>query len=96
MVRPVRRLFLAAYDVSDPDRLVDTLRVVRAYACGGQKSAYEVFLTEAEESELLGRVEAILDLEIDRFMLVPVPDPSETRGLGVAEPPADPDFFLIA
>ena len=32
---PARILYLAAYDVTDPDRLHAALRVLKGYACGG-------------------------------------------------------------
>jgi CRISPR-associated protein Cas2 len=37
---PKRMLYLAAYDVTDPDRLQATLQVLKGYACGGQKSVF--------------------------------------------------------
>lgn len=43
-----RQLHLAAYDVREPSRLAAALQLVRAYATGGQKSVYEIFLTLAE------------------------------------------------
>ena len=44
-----RQLHHAAYDVREPSRLAAALQLVRAYATGGQKSVYEIFLTLAEK-----------------------------------------------
>jgi CRISPR-associated protein Cas2 len=37
----------------------------------------------------------ILDLEEDRFMLLPLAHPDGIRTLGIAVKPADPDFFYV-
>lgn len=45
---PQRTLHLAAYDISEPRRLVAALKLMRAFATGGQKSVHELYLTPAE------------------------------------------------
>ena len=92
---PARTLYLAAYDVTDPDRLQAALHVLKGYACGGQKSVFECFLTERERGALVSEVRAVLDLTHDRFLLLPLPDPAGIRGLGIAIPPSDPAFYYV-
>jgi len=91
---PARILYLAAYDVTDPDRLQAALRVLKGYACGGQKSVFECFLTERERRELVAEARAVLDLTHDRFLLLPLGDIT-VRTLGIAIPPGDPDFYYV-
>jgi CRISPR-associated protein Cas2 len=91
---PDRILYLAAYDVTDPDRLQAALRVLKGYACGGQKSVFECFLTERERRELVAEARAVLDLTRDRFLLLPLGDIT-VRTLGIALPPSDPEFYYV-
>ncbi len=51
-----RNLFVVAYDVSDPSRLRKMLYIIKDYATGGQKSAYECYLSDVERNELIERV----------------------------------------
>lgn len=90
-----RLLYLAAYDVSDPGRLVDALHVLRAYATGGQKSVFECFLTTGERRALVAEVSEVLDLAEDRFFLVRLDPRSKVRTLGVGVKPADPAYLYI-
>ncbi|MDS4025596.1 MAG: CRISPR-associated endonuclease Cas2 [Candidatus Contendobacter sp.] len=57
---PNRDLYLAAYDVTDPERLQAALHVLKGYACGRQKSVFECFLTERERQALVDEVRAVL------------------------------------
>jgi len=88
-----RSLYLAAYDVSDPPRLIATLKTVRCHATGGQKSVYECFLNREERRALLARVEGLIDWECDRFFLLRLDARSVFRTLGKGVPPLDNDFF---
>ena len=90
-----RRLHLAAYDVTDPRRLRRMLEVVKDYASGGQKSAYECYLSPAEKREMLTRVENELDPDKDRFACVELHRKRRPRALGKAVKPADPGYFLL-
>lgn len=90
-----RRLYLAAYDVTDPARLRDALHAVKGYASGGQKSVFECFLTPAERRSLLAEVRTVLNLQEDRFMLLPLAHPQAMRTLGIAVKPSDPDFYYV-
>jgi CRISPR-associated protein Cas2 len=90
-----RGLYLAAYDVNDPARLRASLDLIKGYATGGQKSAYECFLTPAEKAALLCDMTRVLETEADRFLLVGLDPRSRVFTLGVATVPVDPPFFYI-
>lgn len=92
---PHRDLYLAAYDVSRPSRLIAALHTVRAYATGGQKSVHEVFLTPAERGDLLHDLELILDEEEDRFLLLRLDTRARVHTLGKGATPSDPDLFYL-
>nr|EES51814.1 MAG: probable CRISPR-associated protein Cas2 [Leptospirillum ferrodiazotrophum] len=88
-----RRLYLAAYDVSEPANLIATLKSVRSHATGGQKSVYECFLNRQERTNLLSRVRSIIDITSDRFVLLALDPRSTFKTLGKGIPPLDEDFF---
>lgn len=90
-----RRLHLAAYDVSEPDRLRDMLETVKTYATGGQKSVFECWLTESERDELLDAVGRILDVAEDRFFLLQLDTRTGVKTLGRAIRPSDPEFYYV-
>lgn len=90
-----RKLYLAAYDVRQPARLPKALRVVKGYASGGQKSAYECWLTFSERGSLQAEIADVLDLTEDSFALIPLAPRRPLITLGVAREPCDPDFFYI-
>lgn len=90
-----RPLYIAAYDVSDDERLREALRVVRNYATGGQKSVFECFLSTAEKRDLLAEITGVLDPVEDRFFLIRLDPRMRVRTLGVALPPDDPDYFYV-
>ncbi len=90
-----RDLYIAAYDIADPGRLRDALWLLKQHAAGRQKSVFECFLTPAERRDLLAEVAAIIDPAEDRFMLLPLAGTDGICTLGIAVPPADPDFFYV-
>lgn len=92
---PHRDLYLAAYDVTDSERLQAALHVLKGYASGGQKSVFECFLTVRERSALLGEIRGVLDISTDRFLLLPLPDHRRIRTLGIAIAPSDPEFYYV-
>lgn len=89
-----RQLYLAAYDIRDDRRRCRALALMRGYATGGQKSAYEIWLTHGEKRELLAGVELLLGRE-DRFMLLRLDPRSTTLLAGRAQAPSDPGHFYI-
>ena len=89
-----RQLYLAAYDISDDRRRCRALALTRGHATGGQKSAYEVWLTRGEKRELLADVAPLLDAD-DRFMLLRLDPRSTTLLAGRAQAHADPGHVYI-
>ncbi len=90
-----RRLYLAAYDVTDTRRLRLALHCVRSYATGGQRSVHECWLTDAERSELIEDTSEILDPEEDRFLLVRLDPRQPVTALGKAVAPEDPQWYYV-
>lgn len=90
-----RTLYIAAYDISDADRLRDALYVLKGYASGGQKSVFECFLTEPEKNSLVEAVKSVIDVSEDRFFLVRLDPRMRVRVMGIAVEPVDPEFFYI-
>lgn len=92
---PQRALHLAAYDISEPRRLVAALKLMRAFATGGQKSVHELYLTPAERQSMVEDMSVLMDLETDRFLLLRLDPRSRVHTLGKAVTPSDPDFFYV-
>lgn len=90
-----RKLYLAAYDVSQARRLRRALEVVRDYSTGGQKSVFECFLSQSEREELLNRIAQVIDAEEDRFFLLRLDPRSKVQILGLGERPADPNYYYF-
>jgi len=84
-----RQLYLVAYDVRDPKRLRQTHQVLKDFACGGQKSAFECYLSPAERDELVARVESCMDLELDALLIIRLTSRNGVSTLGKAVKPAD-------
>jgi CRISPR-associated protein Cas2 len=88
-------LYIAAYDISDPGRLRDGLKVLKGFASGRQKSVFECFLTPAERAELLAQMRGVIDEDEDRFFLIRLDPRSKVRTLGKAIKPEDPPWFYV-
>lgn len=88
-----RDLYIAAYDIASPRRMRAALRLVKGHATGGQKSAYECFLTPAERRTLLYHLDAVIEPDEDRVLLIRLDPRSRVHTLGIAEEPQDPPFF---
>lgn len=84
-----RKLFLVAYDVRHPKRLRRALEVLKDYASGGQKSAFECYLTSPERKELLNRVEQIIDTTEDALLVIRLAGRDAVSTLGIGVKPAD-------
>jgi CRISPR-associated protein Cas2 len=88
-----RDLYIAAYDIRSHRRLCAALKLVKAYATGGQKSVFECFLTPGERRRLLGDMREVIEPEEDRFLLIRLDPRSRVHTLGIAVEPEDPPFF---
>ncbi len=84
-----RQLYLVAYDVRNPKRLRQTHQVLKEFACGGQKSAFECYLTPVERDELVSRVEQCMDTGEDALLVIRLTDRDNVSTLGIAVKPAD-------
>lgn len=85
---PMRRLCVAAYDITDSKRRRLVHRILRDFAVGGQKSVAECLLSKAEEARMLRDVGNVLDCGEDSFLLVPVVGDAPVRTIGKV-PPAE-------
>ena len=90
-----RRLYVAAYDVHASKRQARVRRAVNGYASGGQKSAYECWLTAAECEQLQVDVARVLEPSRDSFALLPVQTGQEVVVLGARHRPTNPDFTYL-
>lgn len=84
-----RQLYLVAYDVRNSKRLRETHKVLKEFACGGQKSAFECYLTQAELEELVRRVEQCMDIGEDALLVIRLTARDNVTTLGIAVKPAD-------
>lgn len=93
---PHRQLHLLCYDIACRKRLARALKLTRTYATGGQKSVHEIFVTEYERDKLVKDMRELLDLRVDRFLLLRLDSRSPVRTLGKAIPPGEPSLFLVS
>ncbi len=90
-----RQLYIAAYDIRKPSRLRAALKVVRAYASGGQKSVFECYLSPAEQRALLREIQQVMEIQEDRFFLLKLDGRCQVITLGRAVPPQDGQFYYV-
>jgi len=90
-----RKLYIVAYDDRQPSRLSKALKVVRGFASGGQKSAYECWLDADDRAELENRLATVLDLGEDSVALVPLAARAPMTALGAAVLPEDPAYYYF-
>lgn len=90
-----RQLYLVAYDVRQPKRLRQIHQVLKEFACGGQKSAFECYLTPKEKKELLNRIDGILNGVEDAFLVIPLINRDSVSTLGIAVKPVDEMYTYL-
>lgn len=90
-----RALYLVAYDIRHPRRLARALKVVRAYATGGQKSVHECWMFPDERARLQQELAAVIDPQEDSVLFIRLDPRLKPRTLGIARPPAYPSFFFV-
>jgi CRISPR-associated protein Cas2 len=90
-----RALYVVAYDVRHPRRLRRALHAVRAYASGGQKSAHECFLSQAERLRLFGDLRRVVDAREDSVVVLRLDPRGAPHCLGLARPPANGRFLYF-
>ena len=90
-----RNLYLVADEICHPRRLTQALKIVRAYATGGQKSVHECWLEPGELAVLKRDLEAVIDAGEDSAIFVRLGPRMKPRTWGIARPSADPAFFFV-
>ncbi|HHQ4593940.1 TPA: CRISPR-associated endonuclease Cas2 [Aeromonas veronii] len=89
-----RQLFVCCYDISDDKARKSVHRVVRSFACGGQKSAYECFLSPSEAALLLAMTQGSL-ADGDNLVLQPISTARDIVTLGCASKPVNLGFCYL-
>lgn len=84
-----RELYLVAYDIREPKRLHKVHKILKEFSCGGQKSAFECYLTDGERKELITRAEQCMDLDEDSLLVIALIDRDAVSTLGIATKPVD-------
>ena len=90
-----RDLYFVAYDIRNPKRLRKVHRFVVGFATGGQKSAFECFLTEAERAALVDGLRRRMNLASDRAHVIRLRRNCSVWTMGRGVPPEDPVFFFV-
>ena len=90
-----RTLYLIAYDVRNEHRLNRIRFFLKGYSTGGQKSAYECFLTDGELKFARNNLEGLIQNDEDRVHIFQMDGRSKTHVLGIAVQPKDPAYFYI-
>lgn len=90
-----RTLYIIAYDITSDDRLNRVRFFLKGYSTGGQKSAYECFLTDGELKFVRNNLEGFILDDEDRVHIFQMDGRSKTHVLGIAVQPKDPEYFYI-
>lgn len=69
------------------------LSALKGHAIGGQKSLYECWLGELELDRALAQLEALVDPDKDRLVVVRLDPTARVHVLGCAVEPRDGEFF---
>ena len=89
------RIFLVAYDVSEPKRWRRVYRFLLGYRVGGQKSVLEVMATPGEVRAIHDALVEMIDADEDRLHIVALDPRMETRCLGIADSFKDNHFSIL-
>lgn len=89
-----RTLYLIAYDVSDPRRLHRVCRYLTGYKVGGQKSVFEIWVTDTELREIRGELGHMMSQEKDRLHILALEPRMKVRCKGLARS-FEQKFFCI-
>lgn len=91
----MRILYIIAYDITDMRRLGQVRYFLKGYSTGGQKSVYECFLERDELKFIISKLKRLINPNEDRVHIFRIDGRSKVITLGIAVPPADPDYFYI-
>lgn len=92
---PARHLYLVAYDIADHRRLARITRYMKGWKVGGQKSFCECWLTPAERTNLLTRLQTLIEPGDDRIHLFELDPRMKPRLFGTAQTFSKPLFTLL-
>lgn len=92
---PERTPYIIAYDIGCPVRQRHVRKLLRGYACGGQLSMFECWLTQAEFRHVLGVLTATLHPELDRLHIFRLTQNTEPRLLGKAKTLSHAPLLMI-
>jgi CRISPR-associated protein Cas2 len=84
----MRQMYLASYDIEHPRNLHSALQLIRGFATGGQKSIHECFLTATERNSLLHNMNLLIELPVDRFLILRLDPRACMFTFGIAVQPA--------
>ncbi len=90
-----RKLYLAAYDIAQPKRLRQFLKLLREFSGNGQKSVFECWLSISEKNELTERAYKLMEINEDRFILFLLHAQLPVITLGKAIAPIDETLIVI-
>jgi len=76
------RLFLLAYDIADPRRLVRVHRACRQWGVPVQYSVFLVPIMPATIGDLLAELEGLIDEDVDDVRFYPLPSRIEMDEIG--------------
>ncbi len=88
-------IYLTAYDIRYPRPLRLALHVLLDYALGRQKCVFECLLDGNEPTELIQRIEEVIDSVEVRFALVRLEHRGANHVLGKSVPLELGDIFYI-
>lgn len=90
-----RKLYLAAYDIAQPRRLRQFLKLLREFSGNGQKSVFECWLSMTEKKELTDRAHQLMASKEDRFILFLIHAQLPVITLGKAVSPVDENYIAF-
>lgn len=89
------QLFLVAWDIRCDRRRTAVRKVTALFAAGGQKSAYECWLTPDQRDRLCLKLERLIDCNEDRLLILRLDPRWPVNCLGCAVPPGLADIVFI-
>ena len=89
-----RSLYLIAYDVCERHRLQKVCRYLTGYKVGGQKSVFEVWVTDAELRRIRADLNGLMDPAEDRLHILALDPRMKVRCMGRANS-FEQTFFSI-
>ena len=89
-----RKLYLVCYDIADKKDRNNVRRIVKSFSSGGQKSAYECYLSSAEFNLLINLTRAHIT-PTDNLVIQPINEKMTVRviGLGMCPSPINSHYI---